>query len=132
MMDKRSRKLQTIMPMLPRASSYGDATSKIGVIGVGVAAGIIGETYKILEQDGLNLRVHRPLVLYPLLQETLDFISECDRVYVVEHSESGQLERVLSGAGADPGKLFGIRKYDGTPFWTDELAMRIKIAEGKK
>jgi pyruvate/2-oxoacid:ferredoxin oxidoreductase alpha subunit len=129
MMDKRSRKLETITPLLPKAASYGDASSKVGVIGVGIAAGIISETYKLLEKDGVNLRVHRPRVLYPMLQETLDFIASCDRVYVVEHSESGQLERVLNGAGADPSKLYGIRKYDGTPFWTDELAQRIKDAE---
>ncbi|MBT4890980.1 MAG: 2-oxoacid:acceptor oxidoreductase subunit alpha [Rhodospirillales bacterium] len=132
MMDKRSRKLETIKPMLPKAIVYGDTASKVGIIGVGVVGGIISETHNLLEQEGYKFQVHRPRVLFPLLQETLDFIASCDRVYVVEHSESGQLERVLSGAGADPSKLHGIRKYDGTPFWSDELTNRIKDAEAAK
>jgi len=131
MMDKRSRKIETIKPMLPKAITYGDETSKIGVIGVGVVAGVVYEAFDILEKQGINLLVHRPRVLCPLLDETLDFIDSCDRVYVVEHSESGQLEGVLKSAGADPKKLLGIRKYDGTPFWSDELSELIKNAEEK-
>ena len=64
-----------------------------------------------------------------MLDDTLEFIAGCQRVYVIEHSESGQLEGVLKSAGADAAKLRGIRKYDGTPFWPDELAGLIKQAE---
>ncbi len=129
MMDKRSRKLKTIEPLLPRAINYGDPSSKIGVIGVGIVSGVMSEAHAMLSDQGLDIRVHRPRVLAPLLQETLDFIDECDRVYVVEHSESGQLEKVLLSAGSLASKLISIRKYDGTPFWPDRLADQIKDAE---
>ncbi len=130
MMDKRSRKLKTIEPLLPKAVTYGDLSSKVGVIGTGVLGGVIRESHQMLERNGLKTKVHCPRTLSPLLDETLEFIAGCDRVYVVEHSESGQLERVLSSGGADAAKLCGIRKYDGTPFWTDELARIIEDAEG--
>ncbi|MBC8239338.1 MAG: 2-oxoacid:acceptor oxidoreductase subunit alpha [Alphaproteobacteria bacterium] len=132
MMDKRSRKIQSITPLLPRAVSHGDPAAKIGAICVGVLTGVMDEARGMLELDGLKVKLHCPRTLHPLLDETLDFIAGCERVYVVEHSESGQLERVLKGAGADAGKLHGVRKYDGTPFWPDELAGKIRNAEASK
>jgi 2-oxoglutarate ferredoxin oxidoreductase subunit alpha len=132
MMDKRSRKLKTIKPLLPKAINYGDHASKVGVIGVGILSGVMSEAHAILDKQGINLKVHRPRVLFPMLDETLEFIAGCDRVYVVEHSESGQLEKVLLSAGADGSKLIGIRKYDGTPFWPGELVDRIKQAEATR
>ncbi len=130
MMEKRARKLQTVRPHLPAAVSYGDPSAKIGIIGTGSQAGVMSEAHGILENVGLNIKVHRPRTLWPVLDETVEFVAGCECIYVVEHSESGQLERLLKGAGAEAAKLHGIRKYDGTPFWPDELAGLIKNAEG--
>ncbi len=115
MMDKRQRKIETIKPRLPKGFEWGDKDSKIGVICMGMIGDVLTEAAERLSDMGVNLRCHRPRTLWPILDDTVNFVKECDRVYVVECNDSGQLARLIKGAGAPADKMESILQYDGLP-----------------
>ena len=62
--------------------------------------------------------------------ETLRFVADKERVYVVEHNHEAQLTQLIASAGAPMGALTSVLKYDGIPFSPGELAARILDGEG--
>jgi len=121
MMDKRTRKIDTIKPQLPIADQWGDEDASIGIIGVGILGGVITEAVERLEEQELKFHCHRPRTLWPVLPDTTNFINSKERVYVVEQSESAQLAELLQSAGAHKEKICSILRYDGLQFTAGEL-----------
>jgi 2-oxoglutarate ferredoxin oxidoreductase subunit alpha len=123
MVDKRSRKIETVRPLLPKAVEWGDSKSPVGIIGVGILGGVITEAIERLAPQ--TYHCHRPRTLWPVLEETIDFVNSHDRVYVVEQSEGAQLASLLKSEGARADKIISILKYDGLQFSTRELVEAI-------
>ena len=121
MVDKRSRKIETVRPLLPKAVEWGDSDSPLGILGVGILGGVISEAAERLAEQGLHFRCHRPRTLWPVLEDTIDFVNTHERVYVVEQSEGAQLAGLLKSEGARADKIISILKYDGLQFSIGEL-----------
>ncbi len=129
MVDKRQRKLDSNLHLLPRGKSWGDTDADIGILGIGMELGVIEEAQQRLVAAGLRIKCLQPRTLWPVIDETLDFIRSSRRVYVVEHNQGGQLARLLLSAGASQERIGSIRKYDGEPFSPGELCSGILQAE---
>ena len=125
MVDKRSRKIETVRPLLPKAVEWGDTTSPLGILGVGILGGVMSEAAERLAEQGLHFHCHRPRTLWPVLEDTIDFVNSHQRVYVVEQSEGAQLAGLLKSEGARADKIINILKYDGLQFTTAELVAEI-------
>ena len=125
MVDKRSRKIETVRPLLPKAVEWGDSDSPLGILGVGILGGVISEAAERLAEQGLHFRCHRPRTLWPVLEDTIDFVNSHERVYVVEQSEGAQLAGLLKSEGARADKIVSILKYDGLQFSIAELVQAI-------
>ncbi len=125
MVDKRSRKIETVRPLLPKAVEWGDSDSPLGILGVGILGGVISEAAERLAEQGLNFHCHRPRTLWPVLEDTIDFVNSHERVYVVEQSEGAQLAGLLKSEGARADKIISILKYDGLQFSIAELVNAI-------
>jgi len=121
MMEKRSRKIETIRSRLPLAHEWGDTHSSIGIICIGILQGVISEALERLDEEGLHFHCHRPRTLWPVLDDTIEFVNSHDRVYIVEQSEGAQLAALLKSEGAEARKISSILKYDGLQFITGEL-----------
>ncbi len=121
MVDKRSRKIETIRPRLPLAHEWGDADSSVGIVCVGILQGVISEALERLHEKGLRYHCHRVRTLWPVLDDTIEFVNGHDRVYVIEQSEGAQLAALLKSEGARADKIISILKYDGLQFITAEL-----------
>ncbi len=132
MVDKRQRKLDSNLHLLPRGKSWGDVDADIGVLGIGMELGVIEEAQQRLIAAGFRIKCLQPRTLWPVIDETLDFIRSSRRVYVIEHNQEGQLARLLVAAGASKKRISGIRKYDGEPFGPAELCSEIQRAEAVK
>ena len=130
MVDKRARKIGKALDLLPPARRWGDAKSKVGLLGVGMAAGVMAEAARRLAGRGCAVACLQPRTLWPVLDETVDFVREHDRVYVIEHNAEGQLARLLAGAGAPFEKMRHLRRYDGTPFRPSGLYRAVLDGEG--
>ncbi len=129
MVDKRSRKIETIKPQLPAAVEWGDRDASVGIIGVGILGGVIEEAMGRLKAQGYLFHGHRPRTLWPVLQETIDFVSSHERVYVIEQSEGAQLAALLKSEGAHPDNIVSILKYDGLQLTAGEMAELILAKE---
>ncbi len=125
MVEKRSRKIETVRPQLPKAVEWGDGNSAVGIIGVGILGGVIEEAAECLAEQEYHFHCHRPRTLWPVLEDTIDFVNSHERVYVVEQSEGAQLAGLLQSEGARADKIVSILKYDGLQFSTAELVEKI-------
>ncbi len=125
MVEKRLRKLDRAGSRLPPGATGGDPGAGIGFIGVGFASAVIAEAVERLGEMGIPCRYLFPQTLWPVPKETMGFIAECTRVYVVEHNATGQIHRMLRAAGAPSEGLVGVLKYDGHPFTVDEVVARV-------
>ena len=121
-MDKRTRKIESVRDDLPKGVRWGDAKAKIGLLGFGSAGPILVRAALRLADAGTDVQILRPRTIWPVLDETLEFIDSCDRVYVVEYNEAGQFAHLVSGAGADKGKMLSLLKYNGVPFRAVDIA----------
>lgn len=121
MVDKRSRKIETVRPLLPKAVEWGDRNSAVGILGVGILGGVIAEAAERMAEQEYHFHCHRPRTLWPVLEDTIDFVNSHERVYVVEQSEGAQLAGLLKSEGAQADKIVSILKYDGLQFSTAEL-----------
>ncbi|MBI4696536.1 MAG: 2-oxoacid:acceptor oxidoreductase subunit alpha [Gammaproteobacteria bacterium] len=124
-MDKRASKLVSMVPDLPRAGRYGDPTAKIGFIGVGLTYGTILEAMEALADHGIATQYFQPKTVWPVLDETLEFIASCDRVYVVEYNSTAQLAKLFVREGADGSKIENVLKYDGAVLQISELVAEV-------
>ncbi|MDD9925596.1 MAG: hypothetical protein OXR03_07190, partial [Rhodospirillaceae bacterium] len=133
MIDKRERKIESVRDDLPKGARWGDRNAKIGLLGFGSAGPILVRAGIRLADAGTDVQVLRPRTIWPVLDETLAFIEECDRVYVIEYNNAGQFAHVVSGAGADKGKMVSMLKYDGVPFRAVDIANFVleREAEGQ-
>lgn len=129
MMDKRNRKLETVRARLPAAKEWGNPDATVGIIATGILEGAISEALERLRPEGLDFHCHRPRTLWPLPQQTVDFVNAHDYVYVIEQSQSGQLADLLRSGGADAERLRSILRYDGLQFTAGELTAAIRERE---
>ncbi len=129
MVDKRQRKLDSNLHLLPRGNCQGDADAEIGLLGIGMQLGVIEEVQQRLSAQGYKIKYLQPRTLWPVLDETIKFINSCQRVYVIEHNQAAQLAHLLLGEGANKAGIRNILKYDGEPFGTGELCAKIQQEE---
>ena len=125
MMDKRMKKMETMLPELPRAVTHGPDDAEIGFIGVGMAYGVILEAMELLAERGIATQYHQPRTLWPMLDETVAFTKSRRKVYVVEYNATGQLAQLIVGQGGDAGRMDNLIKYDCTPMRADEVVERV-------
>ncbi len=125
MVEKRAQKIETARADLPRGRRVGDPSSKVGLIGVGSAYGVLLETIEELERGGLTTQLLQPRTIFPVLDETLEFIESCERVYVVEHNATGQLAGIIAHGGGDSKRMRKVLRYDGLPLRPHDIAREI-------
>ena len=130
MADKRARKIDAVAGDLPPGHRFGNPQAPIGVLGVGMQSGVMREAVERLHDGGVEVAGLQPRTLWPVPDETLRFVADKERVYVVEHNHEAQLTQLIASAGAPMGALMSVLKYDGIPFSPGELAARILDGEG--
>jgi 2-oxoglutarate ferredoxin oxidoreductase subunit alpha len=130
MADKRARKIDAVAGDLPPGHRFGNPQAPIGALGVGMQSGVMREVVERLHDGGVEVAGLQPRTLWPVPDETLRFIADKERVYVVEHNHEAQLTQLIASAGAPMGTLTSVLKYDGIPFSPGELAARILDGEG--
>ena len=122
MIDKRARKIETVRDDLPKGRRWGSEKAPIGLLGFGSVGPILVRAGLRLADAGTDVQVLRPRTIWPVLDETLAFVENCERVYVVEYNEAGQFAHLVSGAGADITCMLSMKKYNGVPFRAVDIA----------
>jgi 2-oxoglutarate ferredoxin oxidoreductase subunit alpha len=134
MVDKRVRKMATVVADLPAPTLNGPLQSDVTLVGWGSTWGVLTEAVDRLNREGIKTNHLHVKFLVPFhTAEVTALLGASRRVVVVENNQSGQFARHLraeTGIAADA----HIRKYDGEPFEPKHIVAAVKeiLATGKQ
>jgi 2-oxoglutarate ferredoxin oxidoreductase subunit alpha len=127
MMQKRMRKLEGVKKDTPPPKLYGDPQAEFTIIGWGSTKGPILEALRRLE-DEVSLNFLHVVYLNPLDTEAIEqVLGGARKTICIENNYTAQFAGIIreqTGISID----HCILKYDGRPFYADELESRIKEA----
>jgi 2-oxoglutarate/2-oxoacid ferredoxin oxidoreductase subunit alpha len=116
MVDKRVRKMSTVLANVPPPLLTGPADAEVTLVGWGSTWGVVSEAVERLNSAGIGANHLHISVLMPFqVEDVSDILGRSRRIIVVENTQSGQFAKLLraeTGIAANG----HIRKYDGEPF----------------
>ncbi|NOS67839.1 MAG: 2-oxoacid:acceptor oxidoreductase subunit alpha [Candidatus Peribacteraceae bacterium] len=120
-MEKRMKKMEALKKMLPEPELIGSQNPETLIVGWGSNKGVILDAIK----DQKNIGYLHYTYLWPMKTEKLEkLMQKAKKTILVECNHHGQLGMVIKMAsGIDIKEK--ILKYDGRPFFYDELLSRI-------
>ena len=127
MMDKRMRKLETFKREMPLPRLYGDNDAGLTIISWGSNKQAILEAMQFLKQnDAVAANFMHLVYVFPFPAEFVaDVLKKAGKTVIIEANYSGQMQGLIKEyTGKDIEHHF--RKYDGTPFTSDEIYMKLK------
>ncbi|MFW5930915.1 MAG: 2-oxoacid:acceptor oxidoreductase subunit alpha [Desulfosalsimonas sp.] len=127
-MNKRHRKLEDMEKQIrPPLTDHPD--SSVLLVGWGSTAGAIRESAELLRAGGLDAGAICFTDIWPFpAKEVGKILDKCSRFYMVEQNFSAQLGWLIAER---TGRKFhqAIVKYDGRPFFPEEIAGRVRAFE---
>ncbi len=123
MQEKRMKKFELMREEAEKIQSvnvFGNLKSKTAIVCFGSTKGVAREA-----AEGLELKMVQPLILEPFPKEQVEkALMGSEKIICVENNASGQLAKLLSCHGISVGEK--VLKYDGRPFFKEELEEKIK------
>jgi 2-oxoglutarate ferredoxin oxidoreductase subunit alpha len=122
-MDKRLKKLAELQKEIPLPTLYGPKNAQTTLVCWGSTLGpcldaLNHESIKTLKQNNINV-LHFSYV-YPLPLELEKFLKKFKKLVLVENNATGHFGKILrQETSIEIEKK--ILKYDGRPFWSDEI-----------
>lgn len=126
MVHKRMKRLDMIKKEVPKPIIYGDTNSDVSFIGFGSVKNPVLRAIKYLSQEGIKANYLHCLCPHPLVPEFyLNFIKNAKRLICIENNYFGQFAGVLQENLHIEIKE-KLLKYDGRPFFPDEIIEYVK------
>jgi 2-oxoglutarate/2-oxoacid ferredoxin oxidoreductase subunit alpha len=115
-MQRLLRKFETAKRLVPHpVRREAKEPTKFGAIYFGSTTLAMEEALEALEARGIHLDTLR-IRAFPFHDDVFDFITNHERVFVVEQNRDKQMRTLLTTEGEiDPARLVPILHYDGTP-----------------
>jgi 2-oxoglutarate/2-oxoacid ferredoxin oxidoreductase subunit alpha len=127
MNEKRIRKLNPLKQRKDLFLIDGDPNAKIGLVAWGSVAGIAREALNLAGQQGMNVKLLIPLLLYPVAEQIYaDFFAGVKKGLVIEQSHQGQLYRILRMFVNVPSGIESFCKSGANPILATELVYRLR------
>jgi 2-oxoglutarate/2-oxoacid ferredoxin oxidoreductase subunit alpha len=96
MNEKRLRKLEPLKQRRDLFLIEGDPRASLAVVAWGSVAGVAREAVRLARQEGIDVKLLVPKLLYPVAEEIYaEFFKGVESGLVVEQSHQGQLYRLL-------------------------------------
>lgn len=125
-MDKRMKKLEIAAKDIPQPAIIGQEKAQVTIIGWGSTKGPIIDAIKILENDGILVNFLQIKYLNPFpTASVIKIMDAAKTTMVIENNSTSQLGRLIS---EQTGKFpeFTLLKYDGRPFFPEEIVAKVK------
>lgn len=124
--DRLKRKLETARRELPPPYIDKSPDAKVGLIAYGSTHPAIVEARDLLTEQGVPTSYCRLRAL-PVADEVANFVSQHDRVYVVEQNRDGQIYSLLRATldGTLDDRLVSVLHYNGTPIAAENITRPI-------
>jgi len=130
-MSRLRKKMDTARQYLPQDIVDYDANKSIGIISFGTNEPAIVEARDWLLEKGIETNSLRVRAL-PLSKDVYEFVSNHDRIYVIENNFDGQLNQIIHVD--HPGDLTHLRSLalgDGLPMTARWIVESIEAQEAK-
>ncbi|MCL5986221.1 MAG: 2-oxoacid:acceptor oxidoreductase subunit alpha [Actinobacteria bacterium] len=126
MMDKRLRKFAAALSIAPKPLWHGPQEPDILIVGWGSTRGAILDSISQLKSEGINAAHLQVLSLCPLHADDIkDAISRCKKIACIENNKTGHLKGLIAEKCGINIENF-LPKYDGRPFFPDEIVKWVK------
>lgn len=121
-MEKRMKKLETARTDVPVPSLYGPAAADLTLVCWGSTKGPAIDAMELLARQGKTVNVLHFVYLHPLpVVKVTGVLRHCHNTLLVENNYSGQFgKHLMADIGFQPEHT--MLRYDGRPFFTDEIA----------
>ncbi len=130
MMDKRMRKLETVLKEIPdeeKISVYGDRDSEVTVVSWGSTKGAILDALERLASEGYRLNFIQIRLLHPFPAECLkEALSKAVKKVDVEMNYSGQLAGLIAEHCLIQMDHY-LLKYNGRPMTCEEIYTALRL-----
>ncbi len=121
-MNKRMKKLSELASLLPRPTLYGPAKAEMTLIGWGSVKGAVLDALELLLAQGITTNFLHLTYMHPFPATAVkDILKNSKHTMMIEGNYSGQGEALLKQETLHSPD-FHLRKYDGRPFYADEIA----------
>lgn len=126
MMEKRAQKMKILQKETPSPQIFGSVRAKLGLVAWGSTKGQVLEAQKILKTKNIETKFLHVNFLQPFPTEQVkEFCQSCQKVVFVEQNSTGQLaDLVQEKAGFEIKNR--LLKFDGRPFFPEEIAEEVK------
>ncbi len=119
-MEKRLKKLAELKKEMPLPILYGSKDAKITLVCWGSMLGPCLDNIKIQEYKNKKINVLHFSYVYPLPGGLDRFLKKFKKLILVENNAVGQLGKLIrQETGIEINDK--VLKYDGRPFWSDEI-----------
>lgn len=126
MVEKRVRKMSTVLAQLPPPLFSGPADAEVTLVGWGSTWGVLTEAVERLNREGISTNHLQVRYLLPFqVQEVQKLLGRSRRIIIVEMNQSGQFARHLRGETGIAANGH-IRKYDGEPFEPKHIVAAVR------
>jgi 2-oxoglutarate ferredoxin oxidoreductase subunit alpha len=115
-MKRLLHKFKTAADLVPQpVLRKAEKPTRMGVLYFGSTSPAMQEALDVLTANGIHIDAMR-LRAFPFPASVESFITEHDKVFVVEQNRDGQMQSLLVNELAiDPARLIKVLHYDGTP-----------------
>jgi len=133
MMDKRMRKMDTVLKNLPEPKLEGPANAELTFVTWGSTYYVVRDVIHRLEKEGISVNHLNIKYLWPFQSAAISkILKSCKQTLIVEANFTGQLERLIrqeTGLSIEN----HLRKYDGEPFGPESVHAKAKsLLQGAK
>lgn len=129
-MDKRNRKLINIFESFPdpiKVENSSIQETDILLVGFGSTFGAIEEVVSVLQAEGKNIAYMQIRLVHPFPAIHVEpYFEKSKCIVVIENNATGQLANLLKMNVGFHHKIRSILKYDGNPFLSTELLIKVK------
>lgn len=126
MVNKRAKKIISIQKDVRPPAVYGDNDSDITIVSWGSTKGVILEALKMMKEKNIKVRFLHYTWVYPFPKEaTIELLRGTKRIIDIENNSTAQFASLLAEhTGIELNEK--ILKYDGRPFYPEEIVDKIK------
>lgn len=131
-MERLARKFENARALVPPPVTVKNGTSKIGILACGSSDFAVREGLDLIEKQYGRSVDYMRIRAYPFAHEIHDFVTQHERVYVIEQNRDAQLESLLKlDLPADQAaKLRSILHYNGLPLDAQSVIDEFVAKEG--
>lgn len=123
---KRLRKMEELKTELPPVNIYGPEKAALSVVAWGSTKAPVLEAMRRLFKQGIAVNLIHPTYLYPFpAEEVKSFLKKANKTLLIEGNHNAQFGKLIRQE-----TLIDIKdkflKWDGRPFYPDEIVEKIK------